>query len=105
MFYSIPQKNGLPKTAKFGPKLPFWPNIGIVGPFDPMPDQKKIRLSCLGGFSVMWVPKLLLPPVKIRIFGQKRLNFAQNMLCWAHIGLAGSFGALLVWLVVVARGL
>ena len=28
------------------------------------------------------------------------------MLSWAHIGLAGSFGALLVgWLVVVVRGL
>ena len=28
------------------------------------------------------------------------------MLSWAHIGLAGSFGVLLVgWLVVVARGL
>ena len=28
------------------------------------------------------------------------------MLSWGHIGLAGSFGALLVgWLVVVARGL
>ena len=44
----------------------------------------------------MWVPKLLLPPVKIRIFAQKRPNLAQNMLSWAHIGLAGSFGALLV---------
>ena len=28
-----------------------------------------MRIRCLGGFSVMWVPKLLLPPVKIRIFG------------------------------------
>ena len=54
----------------------------------------------------MWVPKLLLPPVKIRILGQKRLNFAQNMLSWAHIGLAGSFDVLLVgWLVVVAHRL
>ena len=54
----------------------------------------------------MWVPKLLLPPVKIRIFGQKRLNFAQNMLSWAHIGLVDSFGAQLVaCFVVVSRGL
>ena len=27
-----------------------------------------MRTSCLGGFSNMWVPKLLLTPIKIRIF-------------------------------------
>ena len=54
----------------------------------------------------MWVQKLLLPPVKIRIFGPKWPFLPQNMLSWAHIGHAISFGALLVgWLVVVARGL
>ena len=30
---------------------------------------------CQGGFSVTWVPKLLLPPVKIRIFGPKTAQF------------------------------
>ena len=36
----------------------------------------------------------------------KAIFLPQNMLSWAHIGLAGSFGALLVcWLVVVVRGL
>ena len=65
----------------------FWPNIGIFGPFGPMADQKTMRTRCLGCFSVTWEPKLLLPPVRIRIF-------------------AGWCGALLVgWLVVVARGL
>ena len=35
---------------------------------------------------------------------RKRPFLPQNMLSWAHIGLAGSFGALLVgWLVVVAQ--
>ena len=59
-----------------------------------------------GVFSVTWVPKLFLPPVKIRIFGPKWPFLPQNMLSWAHIGHAISFGALLVgWLVVVARGL
>ena len=49
---------------------------------------------------------LLPPPQKIGFLAQKRPNLAQNILSWAHIGLAGSFGALLVgWLVVVARGL
>ena len=50
--------------------------------------------------------KLLLPAVKIRIFGSKTATLPQSMLSWAYLGLAGSFGALLVgWLVVVARGL
>ena len=56
----------------------------------------------------MWVPELLLPPNIIRMFGPKTAIWPfllQNMLSWAHKGLAGSFGALLVgWLVVVARG-
>ena len=33
----------------------------------------------------MWVPNLLLPPVKIMIFGPKRPNLVQNMLSLAHI--------------------
>ena len=48
----------------------------------------------------MLVSKLLLPPVKKTGF------LAQNILSWAHIGLAGSFGDQLVgWLVGVARRL
>ena len=52
---------------------------------------------CLGGFSIMWVTKLLISPVKKRI--------------WPKIGIFGQFGpglfsALLMGrLVVVARGL
>ena len=38
-------------------------------------------------FFRFWVPKHLLPPVKIRIFGQKQPNFAQNMLSLAHMTL------------------
>ena len=55
-----------------------------------------MQTRCLGDFLVTWVPKLLLPPVIIRIFGLKRPNLAQNMLSLAHIGHAGSFGAPLV---------
>jgi len=50
----------------------FWPNIGIFGPFGRMPDQNTMGTSCLGVSSVIWVPKLLLTPVEIKIFGQKR---------------------------------
>ena len=77
-----------PKKMDFWPKSGliwqkknwhFWPNIGIFGPFDPMPDQKTMRTRCLGGFSVMWVPKLLLYPIKIGIFGPKTANLVP---CW-----------------------
>ena len=48
----------------------------------------------------MWLPKLLLPPVKIRIFGPKTAIFPQNMHSWAHIGPADSGW----WLVVDGCG-
>ena len=49
----------------------------------------------------MWVPKLLISPVIIRIFCPKTTKFGPNL---AFLSIAGSFGALLVgWLVVVAR--
>ena len=44
----------------------------------PMPDQKPMWTRCLGGFSVMWVTKLLISPVKTGFFAQKRPNLAQN---------------------------
>ena len=63
-FIPPPKKNWIfgPKTAKFGP-------------FDLMPDQKTMRTSCPSGFSIMWVPKLLLTPLKIKIFGPKTAKF------------------------------
>ena len=45
-------------------------------------------------FSYRWVPELLPPPKTIRMFGPKTAFLPQNMLSWAHTGLAGSFGAL-----------
>ena len=40
------------------------------------------------------------------MFGPKTAIFAPKYVFWAHLGLAGSFGALLFgWFVVVARGL
>ena len=61
---------------------------------------------CLGGFSVVWVAKLLISPVKIRI--PKNDQIWPEIGIFGHFGprLAGSFGSLLVgWLVVLARGL
>ena len=87
----------VPKLLRLPHKLGFWakkrpnlaqnwncgPNIGIFGPFDLMPDQKTMRTSCLGGFSIMWVPKLLLNPSIIRYLAQKRPNLVKNMHFWS----------------------
>ena len=63
---------------KNGQNWLFWPNIGIIGPFGPVAKQKTMRTGCLGGFSVTWVPKLLLPLERIRILSPKRTNLYQN---------------------------
>ena len=47
-----------------------------------MPDQKTMWTRFLGGFSVMWVTKLLISPVKKGFFAQKRPNLAQNWHFW-----------------------
>ena len=48
-------------------------------------------------FSVLWVPKFLLPPVKIRNFGPKKDKFGPKYaFLGTYICLAGSFSALLV---------
>ena len=48
-----------------------------------MPDQKTMWTRCLGGFSVMWVTKLLISPVKKGFFAQKQPNFAWNWHFWS----------------------
>ena len=44
-----------------------------------MPDQKPMRTRCLGGFSIMWVTKLLISLVKIRIFCPRTTKFGPNL--------------------------
>ena len=58
-----------------------------------MPDQKSMRTRCLGGFSVMWVTKLLISPVKKRFFAPKRPNLAQNWHFWSFC----ARGCRLIW--------
>ena len=53
--------------------------ICIFCPFGPMPNHKTMRTKCLNVFSVTWVPKLLLPPDRIRSFGQKTVKFGQKL--------------------------
>ena len=52
IFTPCPQKIGFraQKRPNWAKNWHFWPNIGIFGPFDPMPDQKTMRTSCLGVF-------------------------------------------------------
>ena len=69
-------------------KWHFWPNIGIFGPFGPMPDQKPMQTRCLGGFSIMWVTKLFISPVKKRIFCPKTTKFGPKLAFLVNLGQA-----------------
>ena len=91
-----------PKICIFGYFRPNWHFWAIWYHAWPKKHAHKVP-RC---FFFTWVPKLLLPPIRIRIFGPKTSIFPQIMLSCAHIGLASSFGALLVGLLVVlTRGL
>ena len=53
-----------------------------------MPDQKQIWTRCLGGFSVMWVTKILISPVKKRILCPKTTKFGPNLAFLVNLGQA-----------------
>ena len=76
-FYSLPPKNWIlgPKTAKFGPKLAFWAKYRHFCPIWSKAWPKNDANKLSRWFSVMLVPKLLLTPIKIRIFGPKTAKF------------------------------
>ena len=89
----------------FAQKWHFWPNIGIFCQFDPMSDQETIRTSYLGGFSVWWVPKRMLSPLRIWICCPKTTKFGPKLAFWSFwarpcrlircpvVGLVGCCGA------------
>ena len=66
----------------------FGPNIAIFCTFCPMPNQKPMWTRCLGGFSVMWVTKLLIFPVEIRIFCPKTTKFGPKLAFLVNLGQA-----------------
>ena len=66
----------------------FGPNIAIFCTFCPMPNQKPMWTRCLGGFSVMWVTKLLIFPVEIRIFCPKTTKFGPKFAFLVNLGQA-----------------
>ena len=59
-FYSLPPKIRFraQKRPNLAQNWHFWPNIGIFGPFDPMPDQKTIQTSCLGTMTKILSPSI-----------------------------------------------
>ena len=99
-----------PKTAKFGPKYVFLVILGqiLVSLIHmvPHPTNKTMGTRCLSGFLICVYQNFCSFPKWLGCLAKKRPFLPQNMLSWAHMGLVGSFGALLVgWLVVVVRGL
>ena len=51
-----------------------------------MPDQKPMWTRCLGGFSVMWVTKLLISPVKKGFFAKKTTKFGPKLAFLVNLG-------------------
>ena len=47
-----------------------------------------MQIRCLGGFSVMWVPKLLLSLVKIRTFCPETTKFGPKLAFLVIVGQA-----------------
>ena len=72
----------------------FWAKYGHFWPIWSHAWPKIMQTRCVGGFSVTWVPKLLLPPVRIRIFGPKYAFLSTYRPC-----------RLIWWLVIMARRL
>merc|ERR1719225_2194053 len=63
--------------------MSFWV---IFGPFDVKADQKNDANKLSRWFSVMLVPKLLLTPIKIGIFGPKTVKFGPKYACLVILG-------------------
>ena len=109
MISQVKKRIFCPKTTKFGPKLAFLVTLGQIlaffSPFRAMPNQITMQTRCLGDFPVMWVPKLLLSPVKISIFCPKTTKFGPKLFFWSFWarpcrliwcpvgGLVGGYGA------------
>ena len=81
-----------PKTAKIGPKSAFLVILGQILPlfctFCPMPDQKNNVNRVPRWVFSMWVTKLLISPVKIRIFCPKKSKFGPKMAFLFFLGQA-----------------
>ena len=59
--------------------LSFWAKYWHSMPISSHGNQKSMRTKCLGGFSIMWVTKLLISLVKIRIFCPRTTKFGSKL--------------------------
>ena len=90
-------KNGpiWPKSVIFGH---FEPNIGLSCAFDAMPNQKNSLNKVPRWFFDIWIPKLLIPPPKIRTFGLQNGQILPKICTFGYfgpnIGLSGPFDAM-----------
>ena len=96
-----------PQTSKFsGQNCTFLSqgirNFGAIRPIVPHADRKTMQTRCPGVFSVTWVTKLLLPLVKIRIFGPGQAKFCPKN---AVLGTYRPVHLVPLLMVVVVRGL
>ena len=66
----------------------------MFGPFVTIPDQRAIWTSCIGSFSVIWVPKLLLTSARNWILWPK------NSQIWPKTAFFGQISAFFVHLVL-----
>ena len=100
-FYSLPPKNWIlgPKTAKFGPKLAFWAKYRHFWPIwsNAWPKNNADKLP--KWFSVMWVTKLLIFPVEIKIFCPKMTKFGPKLAFLVNLGQAMQADSVPCWLV------
>ena len=71
-------------------------HIWSFGSYGAMPDQKTMQMRCAGGFLTCGYQIFCSLPKKLGCLAQKRPYLPQNMHSSSHIGLTGSFGALLV---------
>ena len=71
-----------PLTAKFGPKLAFLANIGVIGQFRPEADQKTMQTRCLGGLPLGGYQNVCFLPLKLE-FWPKILSFW--LLSWYYV--------------------
>ena len=92
IFTPCPQKIGFwaQKRPNLAQNLHFGPNIGIFGPFDLMPDQKKMQTRCLGVFFRYASTKTFTYMI-ISNFGPKTAQLAKNGHFWPNIGIFGPF--------------
>ena len=79
-------KNGClaQKRPKLAQNWHFWPNIGLFGPFDLMPNQKTMQTRCLSVFfPLRRYQNFCFLPYKLGFGAKKRQNLAQNKNFWS----------------------